>query len=257
MESPCILRNRWFEHCHCYAMRLFALTLLALLPLGQLSQAQTELIQPLAQIEQAVSSFVLEEQSSPDNVSIEVRELDKRLRLSLCNGDLQTQWSAGSRTLGRVTVQVSCVEPISWRVHVQATVTLEGYVWALDKGAQRGDVLSKSMLAKHKIMLGANNAALTALGNPIVDVESWLGYTFSQRISAGKVLTDRMLKRANLVNKGEKVLIRHQSTGLQLQTFGIALKGAASDQRIQVRNNSSGKIIEGVVVARGLVEVLH
>jgi flagella basal body P-ring formation protein FlgA len=238
-------------------MRIYALTLLVFLPLGQLTHAQTDLIQPLDQIEKAVSTFVLEEQASQDNVSVEVRPLDKRLRLSRCEGGLQTQWSAGSRTLGRVTVQVSCAEPISWRVHVQATVLLEGYVWTLERGAQRGDVLSKSILAKRKIMLGANNAALTALGNPIVDVEPWLGYTFSQRISAGKVLTDRMLKRANLVTKGEKVLIRHQATGLQLQTFGTALKSAASDQRIQVRNNSSGKIIEVVVVARGLVEVIH
>lgn len=238
-------------------MKISALTLLAFLPFGLLAHAQTELIQPLVHIERAVSSFVLEEQTSQDNVSIEVRALDKRLRLSFCEDELQTQWSAGSRTLGRVTVQVSCAEPISWRVHVQATVTLEGYVWALDRGAQRGDVLSKTMLAKQKIKLGANNAALSALGNPIVDVEPWLGYTFAQRISAGKVLTDRMLKRTNLVNKGEKVLIRHRATGLQLQTFGTALKGAASDQRIQVRNNSSGKIIEAVVVARGLVDVLH
>ncbi len=238
-------------------MRIYALTLLAFLPLGQLTHAQAELVQPLAQIEKAVSTFVLEEQVSQENVSVEIRSLDKRLRLSRCEGGLQTQWSAGSRTLGRVTVQVSCAEPISWRVHVQATVMLEGYVWALERGAQRGDVLSKSILAKQKIMLGANNAALTALGNPIIDVEPWLGYTFSHRISAGKVLTDRMLKRANLVNKGEKVLIRHRATGLQLQTFGTALKSAASDQRIQVRNNSSGKIIEVVVVARGLVEVIH
>ena len=238
-------------------MRIYALTFLAFLPLGQFTHAQTELIQSLPKIEKAVGTFVLEEQASQDNVSVEVRPLDNRLRLSRCEGELKTQWSAGSRTLGRVTVQVSCAEPISWRVHVQATVMLEGYVWVLERGAQRGEVLGTPMVVKQKIMLGANNAALTALGNPIVDVEPWLGYMFSQRISAGKVLTDRMLKRANLVNKGEKVLIRHRTTGLQLQTFGTALKGAASDQRIQVRNNSSGKVIEVVVVARGLVEVLH
>jgi len=238
-------------------MRISALALLAFLPHGQLSYGQVNLIQSLSHIEQAVSTFVLEEQPSQDNVNVEVRSLDKRLRLAHCDTDLQAQWSAGSRTLGRVTVQVSCAEPTAWRVHVQATVTLDGYVWALDQGAQRGDVLSKAMLAKQKIKLGANNAALLASGNPIVDVEPWLGYTFSQRISAGKVLTDRMLKRANLVNKGEKVLIRHRATGLQLQTFGTALKGAATDQRIQVRNNSSGKIVEAVVVARGVVDILH
>ena len=238
-------------------MKTIASALLIISILAQASYAQTEQIQPLVQIEEAVRDFVLEQQPVKDNINVDVRGLDKRLRLGQCQNDLQTRWSAGSRSLGRVTVQVSCAEPITWRVHVQATVTLEGFVWALEHGAQRGDALNREMLVKKKVMIGANNAALASMGNPIIDIESWLGFTFSQRVGAGKVLSDRMLKRANLVNKGEKVLISHRATGLELQTFGTALKGAASDQRIQVRNNSSGKIVEVVVVARGLVEVLH
>lgn len=238
-------------------MRLIAAIVLTVFYLAPASYAQTELVQSLTEIEQAVGSFVLEQQPIQENVNIDVRALDKRLRLSRCLGSLLPQWSAGSRSLGRVTVQISCAEPIAWRVHVQATVTQEGYVWALEHGAQRGDVLSKAMLIRRKVMIGANNAALASLGNPIINIEPWLGFVFSQRVNADKVLSDRMLKQANLVNKGEKVLIRHRASGLQLQTFGTALKGAASDQRIQVRNISSGKIVEAVVAARGLVDVLH
>ena len=237
-------------------MKTLAVVVLVVVQLAIASSARSEQIQPLIAIEEAVGRFVLEQQPVKENVNIDVRSLDKRLRLSLCQNDLQTQWSAGSRTLGRVTVQVSCSTPVAWRVHVQATVTLEGYVWSLEHGAQRGDVLDSSMLTRRKITIGANNAALVSLGHPIVDIEPWLGYTFTQRVSAGNVLSDRMLKRPNLVNKGEKVLIRHQANGLQLQTIGTALDSAASDQRIQVRNNSSGKIVEGIVVARGLVDVL-
>jgi len=238
-------------------MKMVPIALLSLFLVNTVCVAQTGNIQTLEEIENAVRDFAIEQQPDKNQVSVDVRALDKRLRLAECLGGLQTQWSAGSRTMGRVTVQVKCDSPVSWRVHVQATITIEGYVWSLENGAQRGDILSKSMLTKRKVVLGANNPAYASMGQPIVDIDKWLGYTFSQRVSAGKILDDRMLKRANLVNKGEKVLIRHQAAGLQLQTFGTALKGAASDQRIQVRNNSSGKIVEAVVVARGLVDVLY
>jgi flagella basal body P-ring formation protein FlgA len=66
-----------------------------------------------------------------------------------------------------------------------------------------------------------------------------------------------MLKQANLIDKGEKVLIRHHSSGLELQTQGIALEAAIARQRLQVRNASSGKVVEAIAVAPGQVEVVR
>ncbi len=214
-------------------------------------------IQSLVDIETAVTKFVLSQQVLPDKTSVQVRSLDARLRLTQCGEELQTQWSPGSRSIGRVTVQTLCNGPTPWRVHVQATVTLEGYVWALGRSVQRGDVLNKTLLTKKKVVLGRNNIALTASGNPIIDIEPWLGYAFAQPVAVGKILTDRVLKRSNLINKGEKVTIRHQSLGLELRTFGVALDSGTMDQRLQVRNSSSGKVVEVVVVARGLVEIVR
>ena len=218
------------------------------------SGAQT---QSLEAIGQAVRDFVMAEQSSSDGIQVDVRSLDKRLRLARCESPLDTYWSPGSRSIGRVTVQVECDGPKPWRVHVQSTVTLEGFVWVLSRSVQRGEALDPEVLVRQKIRQGANNAAFTSLGSPIVDLDPWLGYSFSQRVASGKVLNERMLKPAKLVQKGEAVLIRMESSGLSLQTKGVALKDAAAGKYVQVRNTTSGKVIDAVVVSKGVVAVLN
>ncbi len=239
-------------------MRGWLYGILCLLPALALSAyAATVEPQSLQAIGQAVHDFVMAEQASSDGVQVDVKSLDKRLRLVRCGNPLDAQWSPGSRSIGRVTVQVKCAGPKPWRVHVQATVTLEGHVWVLSRGVQRGDPLDPDVLVRQAIKLGANNAAFTSLGSPVTDLKPWLGYSFSQRVNAGKVLNERMLKPAMLVQKGEAVLIRIESAGLKLQTKGVALKDAAAGKHVQVRNSTSGKVIDAVVVNKGVVAVLN
>lgn len=214
-------------------------------------------IQPLEAIRQSVVDFIHGSQSDGRQVEVQVRAMDKRLRLAYCLDQLNATWSPGSRPLGRVTVKVACASPRPWRVHVQATVTMQGEVWTLARGMRRGEILTRDVLLRQEVTLGANNAAFTSLGMPVGDIEPWLGFAFAQRVNAGKVLNERMLKAPKLVSKGEAVVIRHLSRGLELQTRGIALRDAGAQQQTQVRNSASGKVIDVVVVAAGVVEILQ
>jgi|GEM_PF-268562 len=255
----------WCKDCACNAMIKILDTVLAgclTLAAASLPQAVSSVtvpvgVQSLAEIQQAVGDFVRTQNADSTETSVEVKPLDKRLRLAACDQPLDTFWSPGSRSMGRVTVQVECASPKPWRVHVQSTVTMEGLVWTLDRSVRRGDVLTQGLLQQVPVKIGANNPALRSSAAPIVDIESWIGFAFSQRVSAGMVLDERMLKPPVLVEKGEAVLIVHQSAGLQLQTNGVALTNAAMGKRVQVRNTSSGKVLEATAVARGLVEVLR
>lgn len=213
--------------------------------------------QSLDAIAQAVREFVISEQPSDSDIQVDVNPLDSRLRLAPCESPLNAFWSPGSRSIGRVTVQVECPGPKPWRLHVQSTVTLQGEVWVLSRSVQRGDLLDEDVLVRQAVTLGANNAAFTSLGVPVTDLAPWIGYSFSQRVSAGKVLNERMLKPARLVRKGEAVLIRLESAGLRLQTKGVALKDAAAGKPVQVRNSRSGKVVDAVVVGKGVVAVLN
>ncbi len=214
-------------------------------------------IHPLEDIEASVRAFVIEEQPDAEGVDVRVNSLDKRLRLAVCSDPLQTFWSPGSRRYGRVTVQVACEGPKSWRIHVQSTVTYEGSVWVLGRGVRRGDILQRSDLVQKVVTVGGNNSAFRNVADPVKDLERWLGYAFSARVTAGSVLDENMLAPAKVVNKGESVLIVHETAGLQLQTKGIALSEGAKGSPVQVKNTSSGKTVDAIVLARGLVQLLQ
>ncbi len=114
-------------------------------------------IHSLDDIEASVRDFVIREQSDAHGVNVKVNSLDKRLRLAECSDQLQTFWSQGSRKYGRVTVQVACEGPKSWRIHVQSTVTYEGTDWVLGKGVRRGEILDQSDLEQEVVTVGENN----------------------------------------------------------------------------------------------------
>lgn len=214
-------------------------------------------IHPLDDIEASVRAFVINEQHDAQGVDVRVNSLDKRLRLAECAEPLKAYWSPGSRRFGRVTVQVACEGPKSWRIHVQSTVTYEGTVWVLGRGVRRGDILQRSDLEQKVVTVGGNNSTFRNVAEPVKNLDRWLGYAFSARVTAGAVLDENMLVPAKIVNKGESVLIVHETAGLQLQTKGIALSEGAKGSPVQVKNTSSGKTVDAIVLARGLVQLLQ
>lgn len=214
-------------------------------------------IQSLDDIEASVREFVMREQSDSHSVSVRVNSLDTRLRLAECANQLQTFWSPGSRKYGRVTVQVVCEGSKAWRIHVQTNVTYEGEVWVLGRGVRRGEILVQEDLEQKVVTVGGHDHTFRNVGDPVINLDRWLGYAFSERVTAGSVLDETMLVPAKIVSKGESVLIVYETVGLQLQTKGVALNEGAKGGSVQVRNTSSGKTVDAIVLARGLVQLLQ
>ncbi|MEE9320425.1 MAG: flagellar basal body P-ring formation chaperone FlgA [Granulosicoccus sp.] len=211
--------------------------------------------QPLPTIEAAVERFV--QTHHEDTAVVKVKALDNRLRLPLCDTPLSADWSPGSGTIGRVTVHIACDSDVSWRIHVQATITREGKVWVLSRRVQRGDILVAEMLEQRTVVLGDGGRRRGRTIDPVSDTGSVLGFEFSRAVSAGEPLSGKMLSPRKLVMKGETVLLRYQAPGLDLQTQGVAIADGAHDEQIKVRNQASGKLVEAIVASRGVVDVLH
>nr|MBX2878918.1 flagellar basal body P-ring formation chaperone FlgA [Granulosicoccus sp.] len=188
-------------------------------------------IHSLVDIEQTVQRFIQDSATVNDqDVTVTTKALDKRLRLTACAEPLHSVWSPGSRSLGRVTVQVECTSPKAWRIHVQANVSMHAEVLTLVRSVQRGDVLTEDLLAERKITLGAGNASFTGRSNPITDAKAWIGYSFTQRVGRGQLLEERMLTPPILVAKGKEVTITFESNGISLQTKGVALANAMANE---------------------------
>lgn len=229
----------------------FVVVALMVLPVPMVLAEQ----QSLPTIEAAVEGFIQTHHES--SATVKVKALDSRLRLPLCDVPLSADWSPGSGTIGRVTVHVACDSDVSWRIHVQATVTREELVWVLSRRVKRGDVLDTEMLEQRTVVLGDGGRRRGRATDPVSDTGPVLGFEFSRAVSAGEPLSEQMLAPRKLVMKGETVLLRYQEPGLDLQTQGVAIADGANDERIQVRNEASGKLVEAIVAGRGVVDALH
>ena len=219
--------------------------------------ADSAAIQSLAAIQSTVATFVRQVHQDDTSLTVSVRTLDQRLRLPACESPLDAQWSPGSRDTGQVTVRVACQSAKPWQLHVQANVSREATVWVLTRAAERNAVLDASMVKSQTVTLGRGLTTASRSGTPVSELQAWLGFAFRQSAQPGQLLTQRMLVPQTLVSRGDSVRIRDHRAGLQVEMAGTALGNGSLDQRIQIKNPASGKVIDATVIARGVVNPIN
>ncbi len=227
---------------------MFKLMLLLGLALGA-SPAQAE-VQALASIARVAEAEALQlgHSDAIAGLRAEAGALDPRLRLLACGEDLKARNAAGTRAGSRLTIEVSCAAP-AWRVFVP--VTLHARLPVL--------VAARPLPAR---------TALSAADVRVVERElSGLPFGYFQRpseiegqeimrpVGQGEALTPRVVRSRPLIARGQSVTLLATAGGLAVRAQGHALAAAGLNERIRVRNMSSGRDIEGIVRAPGLVEV--
>ena len=155
-----------------------------------------------------------------------------------------------------MTVRVSCSEGAPWRVHVQFELTRERTLWTLARSARRGEVLSRDMIEERTVTLGRGETLAARSGVPVEAPDGWLGHEFVRDAAGGGLLLENMLAPRRLIERGAAVRLRAAGAGLAIETKGIALTDAALHGRVSVRNERSGRVVEGIAIERGVVEVV-
>ena len=79
---------------------------------------------------------------------------------------------------------------------------------------------------------------------------------FSEAFASGKIISPRAVNRRQLVNRGDKVIIKAVVEGIEVRMNGEAMGNGANGERISVKNLSSNRIINAVVTAQGIVSVI-
>ena len=131
--------------------------------------------------------------------------------------------------------------PLEVREYVQVPIAKH----ALPKGAiiSSGDV----KMARARLSDIPTDSAM--------DSREIVGQAIKYPISHGEVFSRRKLSLPAMVTRGARVTLRYRSSLLEATASGIALEEGALGQRIQVRNDSSKKMITGEVISPGLIEV--
>jgi flagella basal body P-ring formation protein FlgA len=216
-----------------------------------MSVAMAESFQSHQSIYQAVESFIQTSYSSQHSQKpeINVGKLDSRLKLKKCSKHLQAFSPKGSRELGNTTVGVKCSDKKPWSLHVPVKISIYKDVLVATRVLQKNTVLTED-----DIKLAKHDTATLSYGY-FEDLKSEIGMKLKRQILAGTVLTPAMLKRPQVITRGQKVTITALSGRMEVRMMGKALDNGAPGERIKVMNLKSRQKLEGVVTATGEVEV--
>jgi len=202
-------------------------------------------------IRSAAESFITGEVLATHDVTPTVKagHLDSRLRLAPCDEPLETFMPAGGRTLGSTIVGVRCSGTRPWNIYVPVKVSLFADIVVASRPLSDGRILRAE-----DIKLVERDIASLHSGyyTDSVDV---VGKKTRRAVTLGTVITTAMIKEPVTVKRGQRVSLVAATRGMEVRMAGVAMTNGATGERIEVRNLSSKKIVEGTVLSAAAVQV--
>ena len=204
--------------------------------------------QDLGEIQQAVAAFVrANTHTLPGKVDVAVSPLDPRTRLRSCE-TFEAFLGPNGRLWGSSSVGVRCLRPSAWTIYVPVTVKVVGTAVVTRRPIARGQTLSAVDLRTQTVDLTQLPAGM------LTDPQQAIGKAAVAAYPEGFALRTEMLRAPYAVMAGQPVRVVVQGDGFEVSSDGRALGNAAIGETVQVRS-SSGKMLTGVVLEAGIVEV--
>jgi flagellar basal body P-ring formation protein FlgA len=181
--------------------------------------------------------------------NLNVGPIDARLRLSKCSAPIRARPGAAQRSRAGLLIEVRCDQAPGWALYVPVRVTGVAPVVVATRALNAGHALLAQDLA-----LVRRDLALLPAGY-IEDVSSAIGLAPNRPIAAGALLTTQLLSADKAVSRGEGVTLIARGPNISVQSQGRALSDGLINQRVRIQNASSGRIVEGIALARGVVQI--
>ncbi len=198
-------------------------------------------------LEEAVNSYLVRSEIQARH-EVEVHRLDPRLRLPACNKEPVVRLESPAQPVGRVTLRVRCEGTSPWTIFVPAQVRIFQGVLIANRPLKRLAVLSASDLKLAERDIGLlNQGYLTA-------IEQAVGKKLTRQLLTDQILAPNYLKQAEVVRKGDHVVITARSAGISVRMGGEALTDGALGEQIRVRNRGSERVIRARITGPGQVE---
>ncbi len=180
---------------------------------------------------------------------IQVNQLDPRLRMPMCDKELTVTLESPARPLGRVTVKVRCDGASPWTVFVPAQVKLFRDIVTTTRPLKRTGIIEpQDVTLRERDISLINQGFLTS-------VDQAIGQKLTRPMVADQIITLVHLEQAEVVRKGDQVVITARSGTLSVRMPGEALSNGGMSEQIRVKNLNSQRVIKAQVTAPGQVEV--
>ncbi|MFK3771206.1 flagellar basal body P-ring formation chaperone FlgA [Pseudomonas sp. NPDC089406] len=179
---------------------------------------------------------------------IQVNNLDPRLRMPLCSQQLDASLESPT-PLGRVTVKIRCDGAAPWTVFVPAQVRLLRNVVVMTRPLKR-----ESMVEEGDVALRERDVGTLGPGY-LTQLDQAVGMKLVRPMVLDQVLTQVQLEQAEVIRKGDHVVIIARSGSLSVRMPGEALSKGGMQEQIRVRNLNSKRVVKARVTGPGQVEV--
>jgi flagella basal body P-ring formation protein FlgA len=183
------------------------------------------------------------------DIAVTPGRLDSRLRLRTCDEGLEAFLAPGSRLAGNSTVGVRCHGPVNWSLYVPVQIAVQGDVLVLTQALPRGTLLESSYFRQERYDISQLPRGY------FTDVQAAEHMVLRRPLQAGTVLAPSMVEPPRLVQRGQRVVLVAETDTVSVRMEGEALSHGVRGDRVRVRNLSSRRIVEGVVLSHGVVGV--
>ncbi len=204
-----------------------------------------------AQAQSAAEQAVREHFQSPGNrIEVAAVPLNARLLLTACAAPLSASVAATAKVTPRQLVQVKCPQGDGWTARVAVKLQVFRSVLVAARPLSRGDGPAAADVRSEE-------RDITALGYGYLEsLEQLEGRSLSRALAAGSVLTPASLGGRRMVRAGDRVQMIARVDGIEVRADGIALGSGDNGARLRVRNDSSGKVVDGMISGPGEVVAL-
>ncbi len=216
-------------------MRILITTLLFFLAPAAVHPAE---FQPLDDIRRAAIAAVAHDADATADAA-----LDANLQMPKCAAPLSAQSGA------RGVAEVACSGPTIWKLYVPVRVQRSQNVVILVRSIGTGQTITADAISVER------RDAAGIVGGAVASVEQAVGRVAVRTLVAGNPLMETDLVAPRAVRRGEAVTLIAHADGIDVRAPGKALGDAGLNERINVENASSHRIIQGVVRSSGEIEV--
>ena len=148
---------------------------------------------------------------------------------------------------GRIPVHVRCLGPAHWSLYASAEVKVAIEVITTSRAISRGEmILAADLKVKTQWLQQSRN-------NYISEYKEAVGKVARRALRADTVLNTHHLEAPMAVDKGERVRIIANSGRVSITSYGTAMSSGRIGEQIQVRNDSSARIIRPWIIGPGQV----
>jgi len=187
--------------------------------------------------------------SAASNLSLQVSPLDARLHVAACDRALTGFISTSSASHNQTTVGVRCEGSIRWTVYTSVAVQSQVAVLVARRSMARDvEVSAADFKLEERKVPGVASAYVT-------DIDALAGQRLGHPIASGDPLTLDALAPANLVHRGQQVVLLAHAGGVEVRMAGVALADGRASERIKVQNQSSQRMVEGIIRSANEIEI--